>query len=67
MSANIDTRDVMQKMEAALAAGDDHPRREEFLTILDRWRWDEQLDAASRDYAAALLAKYNRTYPGQRR
>ena len=61
MGANIDAHDVLQKMEAALAAGDDRPRCQEFLTILGRWRWDEQLDAASRDYAAALLAKYKLT------
>ncbi len=62
MSANIDARDVLQKMEAELAAGDNRPRCQELLTILRRWQWDEQLDAASHKYAAALFAKYKLMY-----
>ena len=59
MAANVDTTRVIDQLEIVLLAGLDRERCQEALDILRRWQWDGDLDATSRQRAAALVRQYS--------
>jgi len=54
----IDVRRYVEELEHVLRAGEEPDRCTEALRILERWRFDLMLDAASRRRAADLLREF---------
>jgi len=54
----IDVGRYVEELERVLRAGEEPDRCTEALRILERWRFDLMLDAASRRRAADLLREF---------
>ena len=58
MSAELDLSATLNAMEHELCNGRDPGRREAIIRILERWKWDMDLQEASRKQSHDLLRKY---------
>ena len=58
MAANVDASRALDQLEAVLHAGRELNRCLDAIDILRRWRWDRDLDAASRKRAAGLVREF---------
>lgn len=59
--ATIDVSRQVAEMEFTLRARENLVRSHEALVVLERWQWDEMLDAPSRARARQLLREFGLT------
>lgn len=64
MAANVNTSRALDEIEAVLCAGREDHRCNEAIAILERWQWDSDLDASSRDRARDLMRQFGGRYLG---
>jgi hypothetical protein len=62
MAANVDASRALDELESVLHEGNEPYRCMEAMEILRRWRWDRDLDDASRDRAGGLVREFSRMY-----
>ena len=62
MAANVDTSRVLDELETVLHLGSEPNRCFEAMEILRRWRWDRDLDDASRSRAGVLVREFSYVY-----
>jgi hypothetical protein len=62
MAANVDTSRVLDELETVLHLGSEPNRCFEAMEILRRWRWDGDLDDASRSRASGLVREFSYVY-----
>jgi len=65
MATNIDTMPALQRFASELHDGTSDMRRELILAILERWQFDADLTAQSRQRARQLLEQF--ALPHERR
>jgi hypothetical protein len=62
MAANVDASRVLDELESVLHQGSEPNRCFEAMEILRRWRWDRDLDDASRSRASVLVREFSYVY-----
>lgn len=62
MAANVDANRVLDELESVLYQGSEPKRCFEAMEILRRWRWDRDLDDASRSRAMGLVREFSHVY-----
>jgi hypothetical protein len=65
--ATIDVSREVAEMEVILRSRDNPQRSRELLAVLERWQWDDMLDAPSRARARQLLREFGITVGPLRR
>lgn len=62
MAANVDASRALDELESVLHQGSEPYRCMEAMEILRRWRWDRDLDDASRSRASGLVREFCHAY-----
>jgi hypothetical protein len=62
MAANVDASRALDELESVLHSGSEPTRCLEAMEILRRWRWDQDLDDASRSRARVLVREFSYVY-----
>ena len=62
MAANVDASRALDELESVLHQGSEPHRCWEAMAILRRWRWDRDLDDASRSRAGVLVREFSYVY-----
>jgi len=63
----IDVSQQVAEMELALRRQENPLRSSEVLAVLERWQWDDMLDASSRARAKQLVREFGLTHGPMRR